>query len=220
MLKSWSSRGWLVIRDGLKDWLSDVAWPRVALTAIGAVVVIGGTLLPFAQQVYQSSPQNPLVVWNQSDWTFWFPFGFFSLHTLTNFPGLVIAIVAVVVVILEFGVQHSVAKIQRRERSWGFDVLAVQFVAVMVIALLVLISWPVTGQGFAVNSQGVTSTNLIHSQLVILRGPGGVVSFVGVTVCLYVIAAHGVTLWRLRPQGSLKKSASVEAIRSSVQSEF
>ena len=99
MLKSSSSRGWLVIRDGLKDWLSDVAWPRVALTAIGAVVVIGGTLLPFAQQVYQSSPQNPLVVWNQSDWTFWFPFGFFSLHTLTNFPGLVIAIVAVVVAI-------------------------------------------------------------------------------------------------------------------------
>lgn len=208
-----------MVNDGLKEWLRDIEWPRFALTAIGALVVIGGTLLPFAQQVYQS-PNSPLTVWNQSDWTWWFPFGFFSLHTLTYFPGPVIAILALVVTILEFGVQHRIAEIKRRERGLEFGILALQFVAVIAIALLVLLSWPVIGQGFAVDRLGVTSTNSINAQLVILRGPGGVVSFVGVALFLYVIATHAVSIWRLRSQGSLKESVSVEGIRSSVSPEF
>lgn len=186
-------------RRKARYWPDDVARPRFAQIVMGAALVVGGTLLPFAQSVFNPGLGLPLFEQEQNDWTMRFQFGFFSLRTLTHYPGLIIAIVACLTIVLDVRVQCRSAEIRRNDRSWGLTVLAPELVAVIAMALLVLFSWPVTGQSFEMHSQGISSGNSITSQLVVLRGPGAVVSFLGIAMCLFVLTAHLVDLWAFRP---------------------
>lgn len=184
-----------------------------SLILAGTAIVVGGTLLPFTQSVFDADSRVRLFVTERNDWTFRFPFGFFSFHTLTHYPGLVIAIIACFTIIFEARVQRQSAAIRLSDRRWGMSILVPEMVAILAMALLVLLSWPVTGQGFAVNRQGFASTNSVASQMVILRGPGAVVSFIGIAMCLYVLLARAASLWALRTRTSTSERVKDGALR-------
>jgi hypothetical protein len=190
----------LMIRVELDELKSDIVWPRFALTVIGAVVVLVGTLLPYDQLVFAQA-KLPISVQNHPDWSG--PFHF----SLTHYPGLVITIVAFLTVVFEVRAQQWFAQTLKGFRQWKLGFLGLEFMTVIVMALLVLFSWPITGQGFAINGQGlllagqgVGSAQAISGQLVVLRGPGAIVSFIGIALCLYAIFLQAVAFWRIRPR--------------------
>jgi hypothetical protein len=95
---------------------------------------------------------------------------------------------------------------QRGFLEWRPGSLVVEFMTVTVMALLLLFSWPLSGQGFVLNGQGVLlhghgaeSAHAISAELVVLRGPGAVVSFVGIALLFYAFSLQAVALWRIRP---------------------
>jgi hypothetical protein len=188
----------LTMRAGLDELISDIIWPHFALTVIGAIVVVAGTLLPYDQLVFAQA-KLPISVQNHTDWS-----GPFRL-SLTHYPGLVITIAALLTVVFEARVQQRFAETQRGFRQWKLGFLGLEFMTVIAMALLVLFSWPVTGQGFAVDGQGlpiggqgVGSAHAISNQLVVLRGPGAIMSFIGIALCLYEISRQAAAFWRIR----------------------
>jgi hypothetical protein len=195
---SYAKEEWLMMRAELHELKGDVVWSRFALAVIGAVVVVIGTLIPYQQLVYAQT-KLPIWVQNQSDWSG------HPLLSLAHDPGFVIAIVAVFTVVFEARAQWSFREAQRGFDEWNPGSLGLGFMSVIVMTLLVLFSWPLRGQGFAQTSQGVLlqgrgvgSAHDIVAQLVVLRGPGAVLSFVGIALLFYAIALQAVALWRAR----------------------
>jgi hypothetical protein len=215
-MHSYAKEEWLMMRAELHELKGDVVWSRFALAVIGAVVVVIGTLIPYQQLVYAQT-KLPIWVQNQSDWSG------HPLLSLAHDPGFVIAIVAVFTVVFEARAQWSFREAQRGFDEWNPGSLGLGFMSVIVMTLLVLFSWPLRGQGFAQTSQGVLlqgqgvgSAHDIVAQLVVLRGPGAVVSFVGIALLFYAIALQAVALWRTRPRVQTGEGVRTVAATSDV----
>jgi hypothetical protein len=194
------AKEWLIVRAELYELKSDVVSSRVALTVVGAVVVVSGTLMSYVQLVYAQA-KLPVVIESQTDWRG------YPLLSLTHDPGFVIAIVAILAVVFEVRAQWLFTQIQKGFLEWTAGGVCLEFMTVTVIASLVLFSWPLRGQGFAANNQGVVlhghavgSAHAISAQLLVLRGPGAVVSFVGIALLFYAIVLQVVALWQVRPR--------------------
>ena len=188
------------MRAELYELKSDVFSSRVALAVAGAVVAVTGTLLPYVQLVYAQA-KLPVAVESQTDWRG------YPLLSLTHDPGFVIAIAAFLAVIFEVRAQWRFTQIQKGFVEWTAGGIGLEFMTVTVMALLALFSWPLRGQGFAANNQGVVlqgqavgSAHAVSAQLLVLRRPGAVVSFVGIALLFYAIVVQAVALWRIRPR--------------------
>ena len=188
------------MRAELYELKRDAVSSRVALTVVGAVVVVTGTLLSYVQLVYVQV-NLPVSVESQTDWRG------YPLLSLTHDPGFVIAIAAFLAVIFEVRAQWRFTQIQKGFLEWTAGGIGLEFMTVTVMVLLLLFSWPLRGQGFAANSQGVVlpghevgSSHAISVQLLVLRGPGAVVSFVGIALLFYAIVLQSVALWHIRPR--------------------
>jgi hypothetical protein len=178
---------------------SHIVWSRLSLTVVGVLFVVIGTLLPYEQFV-DAQAKLPLWVHSQNDWLG------YPILSLTHDPGLVIAIAAFLTVVLEVRAQWQFMEIQRGNDEWKPGSLGLEFAAVMMMALVALLSWPFRGQDFAINShgvllhgQGVGTVHTIALQVVVFRGFGGVVSFIGIALLFFALYLQAVALWRIRP---------------------
>src|ERR1019366_4906956 len=96
------------------DWKNQVVWTRLALLCFGALVVVGGTILPFSQRVFTQTnipwPSYPLIIFNDSDWVY-------NRFPITHDAGLAIAIFALLIVFVEVVAQRRIAEIRAGERQ-------------------------------------------------------------------------------------------------------